>query len=222
MKNTMQIPNPNKSLYTPQLEKDSCGTGLIANLNGEKSHKLVLDALSMLSCMEHRGAIGADPKSGDGAGILLQNPHDFFVKKCRELGIDLPDFGDYGVGMLFFPKDKNLRDQCRILFNDYIDESGFELLGYRKVPVDHDVIGAMPRSVEPRIEQVFVKPKEKLDPATLERRLYVLRKFTGHNIWQTFPQTVDQFYICSMSYKTIIYKGQLTTYQVKQYFLDLS
>ena len=222
MKNTMQIPNPNKSLYTPQLEKDSCGTGLIANLNGEKSHKLVLDALSMLSCMEHRGAIGADPKSGDGAGILLQNPHDFFVKKCRELGIDLPDFGDYGVGMLFFPKDKNLRDQCRILFNDYIDESGFELLGYRKVPVDHDVIGAMPRSVEPRIEQVFVKPKEKLDPVTLERRLYVLRKFTGHNIWQTFPQTVDQFYICSMSYKTIIYKGQLTTFQVKQYFLDLS
>src|SRR5690606_41508197 len=97
MKNTMQIPNPNKSLYTPQPETETCGTGLNANLNGEKSHKLVLDALSMLSCMEHRGAIGADPKSGDGAGILLQNPHDFFVKKCRELGIDLPDFGDYGV-----------------------------------------------------------------------------------------------------------------------------
>ena len=224
MKNAIQTPDPDrqKSLYTPQLEKDSCGTGLIANLSGDKTHQLVLDALSMLSAMEHRGAIGADPKSGDGAGILLQNPHDFFVKKCRELGIDLPEYGDYGVGMLFFPKSKTLRDQCRVLFNDYIDEAGFELLGYRKVPVDHDVIGDIPRSVEPRIEQVFVKPKEKLDPVTLERRLYVLRKYTGHNIWQTFPQTVDQFYICSMSYKTIIYKGQLTTYQVKQYFLDLS
>lgn len=224
MKNANQRSEPSRqqSLYIPQLEKDSCGTGLIANLNGDKSHQLVLDALSMLSCMEHRGAIGADPKSGDGAGILLQNPHEFFVKKCRELGIDLPEYGNYGVGMLFFPKSKNLRDQCRVLFNDYIDESGFELLGYRKVPVDHDVIGDIPRSVEPRIEQVFVKPKEKLDPETLERRLYVLRKFTGHNIWQTFPQTVDQFYICSLSYKTIIYKGQLTTYQVKQYFLDLS
>lgn len=210
------------SLYTPQLEKDSCGTGLIANLNGQKSHQLVLDALSMLSCMEHRGAIGADPKSGDGAGILLQNPHTFFVKKCREKGVELPEFGKYGVGMLFFPRDKNLRDQCRILFNDYIDESGFELLGYRKVPVDHDVIGEVPRSVEPRIEQVFVKPKTDMEPADLERRLYILRKFTGHNIWQTFPQTADQFYICSLSYKTIIYKGQLTTYQVKEYFLDLS
>lgn len=222
MKNPAEEMNPDKSLYIPQLEKDSCGTGLIANLNGNKSHQLVLDALSMLSCMEHRGAIGADPKSGDGAGILLQNPHEFFVKKCRELGIDLPEFGNYGVGMLFFPRNKNLRDQCRILFNDYIDESGFELLGYRKVPVDHDVIGDIPRSVEPRIEQVFVKPKEQLDPVALERRLYVLRKFTSHNIWQTFPQTSDQFYICSLSYKTIIYKGQLTTYQVKQYFLDLS
>ncbi|WP_236977954.1 glutamate synthase large subunit [Membranihabitans maritimus] len=211
-----------QGLYRPQMEKDSCGTGLIANLKGNKTHQLVLDALSMLSNMEHRGAIGADPGTGDGAGILLQNPHDFFVKKCKELSIDLPEFGQYGVGMLFFPRDKNLREQCRVLFNDYIDEAGFELLGYRKVPVDNEMIGEGSKSVEPRIEQVFVKPKDYIDPKTLERKLYILRKFTGHNIWQTYPQTMDEFYICSLSYKTIIYKGQLTTFQVKQYFLDLS
>ena len=181
MKKTTNHTQITRSLYTPQLEKDACGTGLIANLNGDKSHQLVLDALSMLSCMEHRGAIGADPKSGDGAGILLQNPHDFFEKKCRELGIELPEFGKYGVGMLFFPKDKNLREQCRILFNDYIDESGFELLGYRKVPVDHDVIGDIPRSVEPKIEQVFVKPKEDLEPVDAQRSKtkYSLRATAG-------------------------------------------
>uniref|UniRef100_UPI00374D2CF4 glutamate synthase large subunit n=1 Tax=Membranihabitans marinus TaxID=1227546 RepID=UPI00374D2CF4 len=209
-------------LYRSQLEKDSCGAGLIANLRGNKTHQLVLDALFMLSNMEHRGAIGADPNSGDGAGILLQNPHTFFKKKCKELSIDLPEFGKYGVGMLFFPRDKSLREQCRVLFNDYIDEAGFELLGYRKVPVDNEILGVSSKSVEPKIEQVFVKPKEDVDPKTLERKLYILRKFTSHNIWQTFPQAEDEFYICSLSYKTIIYKGQLTTFQVKEYFLDLS
>ncbi|GAA5220963.1 glutamate synthase large subunit [Membranihabitans marinus] len=219
MKGMKQAEN---GLYRSQLEKDSCGAGLIANLRGNKTHQLVLDALFMLSNMEHRGAIGADPNSGDGAGILLQNPHTFFKKKCKELSIDLPEFGKYGVGMLFFPRDKSLREQCRVLFNDYIDEAGFELLGYRKVPVDNEILGVSSKSVEPKIEQVFVKPKEDVDPKTLERKLYILRKFTSHNIWQTFPQAEDEFYICSLSYKTIIYKGQLTTFQVKEYFLDLS
>ncbi|MCB0686415.1 MAG: glutamate synthase subunit alpha, partial [Saprospiraceae bacterium] len=210
-----------KGLHVPSLEKDSCGTGLIANLNGTKSHQLIDDALTMLHNMEHRGACGCEPNTGDGAGILIQTPHDFFVKKCREAGFELPDFGEYGVGMVFFPKDKNLMSQSRVLFNDYIDEQGFELLGYRKVPTDNEELGATAISVEPRIEQVFVKPKVALDRRTLERRLHVLRKFATHNIHKTFPQTADHFYLCSFSYKTVVYKGQLTTGQLRSYYPDL-
>ncbi|MCP4123991.1 MAG: glutamate synthase large subunit [Bacteroidetes bacterium] len=210
-----------KSLYIPQLEKDSCGTGLIANLNGNKTHDLVENALTMLTNMEHRGACGCEPNSGDGAGILLQTPHDFFAKKGRELGFQLPEFGEYGVGVIFFPSDRNLRNQCRILLNDYIDELGFDLLDYRKIPTDNELLGDTAISVEPRMEQVFVKPVEEMDRKTLERRLYVLRKYATHRIYITFPQSKDDFYIATFSYKTVLYKGQLTTYQLRPYFPDL-
>ena len=210
-----------QGLYTPSLEKDSCGTGLIANLDGLKSHKVIEDALTMLTNMEHRGACGCEPNTGDGAGILIQTPHEFFAKKCKEQGFELPEFGKYGVGVVFFPADRNLRRQCRVLFDDYIDEMGFDLLGYRKIPTDNEELGESAVSVEPRMEQVFVAPQESLDPKALERRLYVLRKFSTHTIHNTFPQSRDLFYIASFSYKTVIYKGQLTTYQLRPYFPDL-
>jgi glutamate synthase (NADPH/NADH) large chain len=210
-----------KGLYVPELEKDSCGTGLIANLNGIKSHKVIEDALTMLTNMEHRGACGCEPNTGDGAGILIQTPHAFFAKKCKEQGFDLPEFGKYGVGVVFFPADRNLRRQCRVLFDDYIDELGFDLLGYRKIPTDHEELGESAVSVEPRMEQVFVMPKTPMEPKALERRLYVLRKFSTHTIHNTYPQSRDQFYLASFSYKTVIYKGQLTTYQLRPYFPDL-
>ncbi|MEM6963600.1 MAG: glutamate synthase large subunit, partial [Bacteroidota bacterium] len=159
--------------------------------------------------------------TGDGAGILLQTPHEFFQKKCRELGFDLPAFGNYGVGVVFFPKDKSLRSQCRVIFNDYIDEMGFEVLGYRKVPTDNEELGASAVASEPRMEQVFLRPLEDLDLNDLERKLYVLRKYATHKVHDTYPQSVDNFYIASLSYKTIIYKGQLTTYQLRPYFPDL-
>lgn len=214
-------PHQQKGLYIPQLEKDSCGTGLIANLKGIKTHQLVEDALVMLQNMEHRGACGCEPNTGDGAGILLQIPHEFFQKKCKELGFQLPNFGEYGVGVIFFPKDKNLRNQCRVLLNDYIDEMGFELLGYRKIPTDNEDLGDSAISAEPRMEQVFLKPIEKLESKDLERRLFVLRKYATHNLHITYPQSKDAFYISSLSYKTIIYKGQLTTFQLRPYFPDL-
>jgi glutamate synthase (NADPH) large chain len=210
-----------QGLYVPQLEKDSCGTGLIANLDGLKTHKIVEDALSMLTAMEHRGACGAEANTGDGAGILVQTPHDFFVHKGKELGFDIPNFGEYGVGVVFFPLDRNLRSQCRVLFNDYIDELGFEVLGYRKIPTDHEIVGDSAVAVEPRMEQVFVKPVQPMDAKALERRLFVLRKYATHNIHLTYPQSRDQFYITSCSYKTVVYKGQLCTYQVRPYFPDL-
>ena len=210
-----------KSLYVPQMEKDSCGTGLIANLNGNKTHRLVKDALSMLCCMEHRGAIGAEPNTGDGAGILTQIPHAFFKAKSVELGFQLPDFGKYGVGMLFLPNEAVLMEQCRVLLNDYLDELGFQLLGYRKVPVDNESLGFSAKEVEPRIEQVFIAPKSDMPPKVLERKLYVLRKLVTHNVHKTFPECSNNFYFCSASYKTIVYKGQLTTYQLPSYFPDL-
>ena len=212
---------PKKGLYTPELEKDSCGTGFIANLNGIKSHQLIEDALTMLANMEHRGACGCEPNTGDGAGILIQTPDEFFRYKSRELGFDLPEFGAYGVGVVFFPSDRSLRSQCRVLFNDYIDEGGFELLGYRKVPTDNELLGDSAIASEPRIEQVFVKPKKPLEKLDLERALYVLRKFSTHNIHRIYPQSQEQFYIPSFSYKTVIYKGQLTTYQLRPYYPDL-
>lgn len=213
--------NNTDSLYCPSLESDACGTGLIANLSGEAKHNVIEDALKMLTNMEHRGACGCEPNSGDGAGILIQLPHDFFVDKCQENNFSIPAFGEYGVGMVFFPVEKELSEQCRFLLDDYIDELGLIRLGYRKVPTDNEEVGPTSRSVEPRMEQVFVKPKEAMEPAALERRLYVLRKYVTHNIHSTYPATRDHFYIASFSYKTIIYKGQLTTWQLRPYFPDL-
>ena len=210
-----------QSLYCPNLESDACGTGLIANLDGVPTHDLIEDALSMLVNMEHRGACGCEPNSGDGAGILIQMPHEFLVDKCRENGFDLPAFGEYGAGMVFFPAEKHLSEQCRFLFDDYIDELGLVRLGYRKVRTDNEEVGATSKSVEPRMEQVFVAPKEQMEPAALERRLFVLRKYAVHNIHLTYPQTKDHFYIASFSYKTMVYKGQLTTWQLRPYFPDL-
>lgn len=215
------LSTPTKGLYTPQLESDACGTGFIANLNGEASHQLVRDALQMLENMEHRGACGCEPNSGDGAGILVKLPYDFFKRKLAEMGKEIPEYGKVGVGMIFFPADKILREQARFLFADYADELGLDLIAYRKVPTDHEEVGPTSQSVEPYMEQVFVTPREEMEPAALERRLFVLRKYATHNIHQTYPESRDQFYLTSFSYKTIVYKGQLTTWQLPGYFPDL-
>ncbi|OAV45908.1 glutamate synthase large subunit [Lewinella sp. 4G2] len=213
-------PKP-QGLYTPHLESDACGTGFIANLDGVAQHKTVTDALTMLIAMEHRGACGCEPNSGDGAGILTQIPHEFFAKQLGAKGKALPEHSKYGVGMMFMPDEKQLAERCKYLFEDYADEMGFDLLHYRKVPTDHEEVGPTSRGVEPRFEQVFVVPREEMEPAALERRLFVLRKYATHKIHLTYPETRDLFYIASFSYKTIVYKGQLTTWQVPGYFSDL-
>ncbi|MEM7574859.1 MAG: glutamate synthase large subunit [Bacteroidota bacterium] len=211
-----------RGLYVPELESDACGTGFIANLDGQPTHELVRDALAMLVNMEHRGACGCEPNSGDGAGILVQIPHEFFKRKLAAKGIELPDFGKYGVGMMHFPADKHLSEQCRFMFNDYADELGLDVFALRKVPTDNEEVGPTSRSAEPRMEQIFVQPREPMQPAALERRLFVLRKYATHSIHQTYKAAKDQFYLASFSYKTIAYKGQLTTWQLPNYFHDLS
>ncbi len=211
-----------KSMYVPSLEHDACGIGFVAHLKGKKSHDIVEDALTMLENMEHRGACGCEPDTGDGAGIILQTPHEFFVKECKKNKIELPSFGNYGVGMIFFPKDERQRNDCRTLLNINIRKLGFQLLGYRRVPVNTEGIGETAMSAEPVIEQVFVKHQEIIDdPETLERKLYVLRRVTTHTVSKTLPGAKEDFYIPTFSYKLIAYKGQLTTYQLSKYYPDL-
>ncbi len=211
-----------RGLYTPELEHDACGIGFVANINGTKTNQNLLDALSMLENMEHRGGKGSSPKTGDGAGVLIQLPHEFFVEECTRLGFELPDAGKYGVGMVFFPRDKKVMNACRDVLRKNIKELGLELLGYRVVPVDHSVPGPGAAEVEPSIEQVFVKAKDDtLVGDAFERKLFVLRNFTSHSIAKDVKGSNKEFYITSFSSKTIIYKGQLRTEQLREYFDDM-
>ena len=208
-------------LYRPQFEHDSCGIGFVANLKGRKNHQIIEDALAMLSRMEHRGGTGCDLTCGDGAGILMQVPHSFFTEECAKLGFKLPSFGEYGVGMVFFPQDEGQREECRSILEHNMELLGLELIGYREVPVDNSMIGKEPKDAQPQIEQVFIKRPDDLDEDALERKLYVLRNYTNRICRETVNKIGDNFYIISMSYKTILFKGQLTTEQVRQFFLDL-
>lgn len=215
------IKTDNPGMYLPELESDACGIGLIAQYKGEKSHKLVDDALTMLERMQHRGACGCEPDSGDGAGISLQMPHSFFEGICQKKNIELPQFGHYGVATVFYPKENALFERCKILMNDHMDELGLEPLLYRKVPTDPSGIGKTALSVEPKQFHIIIKSKDDLSFEELERRLYVFRKFAIHHIHQLLPNAVDTFYLPSCSYKTIVYKGQLTTHQLRTYYPDL-
>jgi glutamate synthase (NADPH/NADH) large chain len=208
-------------LYHPSLEHDSCGVGCVVEFSGKKTHEVVSDALTMLENMEHRGATGSDPNTGDGAGILVQIPHEFFKAKMGTFGTNLPNEKEYGVGMIFFPKHYETRVECREVLNECIEKSGLELIGYRLVPIDESVPGHEAKAVEPYIEQVFVKPKEKLPADELERKLFVLGNYATHEVQKNVAGDNDQFYICSLSANTIVYKGQLRTDQLPKYFHDL-
>jgi len=211
-----------KSLYDASHEHDACGIGFIANLKGKKSHETISNAISMLENMEHRGATGFEVNTGDGAGVLIQMPHQFFKEECDKIGIALPEYGKYGVGMVFFPKDEKLREEARTILNANIKEMGLELLGYRSVPCNQTGIGASALSVEPKVEQCFVTSNKGITSDELERKLFVLRNSSEHSFAKKNPADKDHFYFVSFSYKNIIYKGQLTTYQVRQYFTDLN
>src|SRR6516162_2606246 len=213
----------NQGLYDPSFEKDSCGIGFVANIKGNKSHQIISDALTILENMEHRGACGCESNTGDGAGIMIQAPHEFFFDECVKLGIHLPPYGRYGVGMLFFPRDIRLKEECRDIFNRAADKLGLEVLGYRKVPVNPDGIGPTALSVEPNIEQVFIaSPDHISDPEEFERKLFILRNYSSHLIQSTVKKDPIGFYLASLSYKTVVYKGQLTSMQVRNYFPDLN
>jgi len=212
-----------QGLYRPEFERDACGIGFVANIKGNKSHQVISDALTILENMEHRGACGCESNTGDGAGILIQIPHAFFFDECLKMGVHLPPFGKYGVGSVFFPKEVRLREECRDIFSRTAEELGLELLTWRKVPVNPEGIGYTARSVEPDMEQVFIAcPDHITDPLAFERKLFVLRNYASHLINNTVKKDPIGFYISSLSYKVIVYKGQLTSRQVRSYYPDLS
>jgi glutamate synthase (NADPH) large chain len=213
----------NYGLYDPSFEHDACGIGFVANIKGNKSHQVISDALTILENMEHRGACGCENNTGDGAGIMIQTPHEFFFDECIKLGVHLPSFGKYGVGVIFFPKEIRLREECRDIFNRSAEKLGLEILAYRKVPVNPDGIGPTALSVEPEIEQVFIAcPDHITNPDEFERKLFVLRNYAMHTVNSTVKKDAIGFYLASLSYKTVVYKGQLTSTQVRGYFPDLT
>jgi glutamate synthase (NADPH/NADH) large chain len=208
--------NNSKSLYLSSEEHDSCGIGLIADLKKQKSHSVIFDALKMLENMEHRGATGSDKLTGDGSGILIQIDHDFYFNQLKKQDIQLPKFGEYGIGMVFLPADEKEYNKCKEYLNQQIEKLGFNLLAYREVPKTNQYIGVTAKSAEPKIEQVFVECKDEIEPDALERKLFVLRNLVSHNL-----KEYSDFYIASFSYKVITYKGQFTTDQLRTYYLDL-
>lgn len=219
----MRVSKHSEGLYDPSFEHDACGIGFVANIKGNKSHQHIADALTVLENMEHRGACGCEVNTGDGAGIMLQVPHEFFFDECLKLGVHLPAFGKYGVGVVFFPKEIRLREECRDIFNRSAEKLGLEVLSYRKVPVNKEDIGPTALSVEPCMEHVFVAcPDHITNPDEFERKLFILRNYASHTITNTVKKDEIGFYIASLSYKTLIYKGQLTSLQVRNYFPDLS
>ena len=212
----------NPGLYNPAFEHDACGIGFVTSVKGYKSHQHISDALTVLENMEHRGACGCENNTGDGAGIMIQTPHEFFFDECIRLGVHLPAFGKYGVAVLFFPRDIRLREECREIFNRSAERLGLEILAYRKVPVNPDGIGPTALSVEPEMEQVFIAcPDHISNGDDFERKLFILRNYATHTIQNTVKKDAIGFYIASCSHRVVVYKGQLTSLQVRNYFPDL-
>jgi glutamate synthase domain-containing protein 2/glutamate synthase domain-containing protein 1/glutamate synthase domain-containing protein 3 len=214
---------PKQGLYDPQLEKDSCGIGFIAHIKGDRSHQIVEDGLTILNNLAHRGACGCDPNTGDGAGLLIQLPHAFFKQECSKLKIPLPSEGEYGAGIVFLPQEKDERAFCVATLEQTIKEEGQAFLGWRDVPVVSSSIGPVARSREPQLKQIFIgKGPQVKDQDALERKLLVIRKLAERKVAESDLQHKNMFYICSLSSRTFVYKGQLMSEQLHPYFPDLA
>ncbi len=211
-----------EGLYDSQFEKDNCGIGFLADIKGKKSHDIVEKGLQILRNLDHRGGQGDEVNTGDGAGMLLQIPHRFFKNKENELGFSLPEEGDYGVGMLFLPVDHTRRAQCEQAIEKMVKEEGLPLLGWREVPSDDSMLGNAALSAMPAIRQLFIKRPENVKTREdFERKLYIVRKRSEHEHGVKLHDQ-DSFYFASLSSRTIVYKGMLTTEQLNQFYKDLN
>ncbi len=210
-------------MYSSQFEKDACGMGFVVNIKGKKSHDIIDDGLRILERLEHRGGAGADKDTGDGAGILVQIPHEFFKRECEVLGISLPAAGEYGVGMIFAHKYESLRNEQKRIFEEVVREEGQVVLGWREVPVDGTKVGKEAAAIRPWMIQILIgKGSDVTNNAEFERKLYVIRKLAEKRIIPLSKELSSDFYIASLSSKTIVYKGMLTPGQLRDFYLDLS
>lgn len=205
---------PKQGLYDPTLEREACGVGFIVAIDGKRSHKIIRDAQTLSARMNHRGACACDNDTGDGAGVLCAIPHDYYANEIREQqNIELPEFGRYATGILFL--DKNTHKEAEVAFEKLAKECNLRVLCWRNVPTDITQIGQVAKKCEPYMRQVFVTGDQ--DAETLKRQIFVLRKRSSHSI----PRPELRYYICSLSLKTVVYKGQLTADQLWLYFMDL-
>lgn len=210
-------------MYSSQFEKDACGMGFVVNIKGKKSHDIIDDGLRILERLEHRGGAGADKDTGDGAGILVQIPHEFFKRECEVLGINLPAAGEYGVGMVFAHKYESLRNEQKRIFEEVVREEGQVVLGWREVPVDGTKVGKEAAAIRPWMIQILIgKGPDVTNNKEFERKLYIIRKLAEKRIVPLSKELSSDFYIASLSSKTIVYKGMLTPGQLRDFYLDLS
>jgi glutamate synthase (NADPH/NADH) large chain/glutamate synthase (ferredoxin) len=212
---------PKQGLYDPQNEHDACGIGFVANVKGNKTHKIVEQGLEVLRNLAHRGAVGCDPCTGDGAGIQIQVPHEFLKRTCGDLGIRLPESGEYGVGMVFLPQEPGQRLHCEALMERVIREEGQRLLGWRDVPAKEDQIGAVAKKCMPAIRQIFIE-RDILSESQFERKLYVIRRRVEKAIHESAISDRESFYIPSLSCNTLVYKGLLLPEQMPLFYPDLA
>jgi len=210
-----------QGLYNPEFEHDSCGVGFVANIGGNISHDIVQNGIEVLENLKHRGAVGADPKTGDGAGIMTQVPDKFLRKVCKKVNIHLPKKGNYGVGLVFLPVVSEDRHFIENLIEKIVSEEGQVFLGFRDVPFNDSEIGKVAISVMPIFKHLLIGKEKKIDTEEFERKLLVIRKRIGIKISQIELGQKNYFYICSLSSKTIIYKGQLMPEQLRNFFPDL-
>lgn len=215
----MSLPQ-RSGLYDPRFEHDSCGVGFVASLKGKPTHDIVRKGVEILLNLVHRGACGCDPLTGDGAGLLLQIPHQFLREETDRLGFALPPPGQYGAGLVFLPRDRIARARCRQVLEDKIIGTGQRLFGWRKVPVDETALGPVARQSAPVIEQVFIGA-EAVPPAVFERKLFVIRKWAERTVRESNIPEKESFYLPSLSSRTIVYKGLLLAEQLTQFYRDL-
>ncbi len=212
-----------QGLYHPSFEHDACGIGAIANIKGKKSHQIVVDALDILINLEHRGGIGAERNTGDGAGIMIQIPHRFFVIEAQKHGFILPEAGEYAAGMLFLPSDEKLAKRGKELVERIASEEGFDFLFWRKVPTDPSEIGKAAYECMPSIWQPVLRHKQEgLKGLDLERKLYILRRVIERSALADSLLSDETFYFSSLSSRTIVYKGMLLATQMRQFYTDLN
>lgn len=208
-----------QGLYLPDFEHDNCGAGFICSLKGKKSNDIIHKALEILDKLEHRGAVSSDGKTGDGAGILIDIPHDYFTAVCD---FDLPEPGEYAVANIFLPQKENQRNFCISAFEENIKKQGLNLLGWRDAPVNKNVPGRIAMETEPFVKQIFIaKENTSQDYAAFNLKLYIARKVTEHTILSSKLSESGFFYVPSLSTKIIIFKGLLMPQDIKFYFKDL-